>query len=227
MKRYFICLANSKKYGERCIAGIEMQRGKDMEFDIVLQEGKPKWIRPVSDAAHGQIPEASVRLMQIFDIYEVEILEDAPKSYQSENVVIDLKSLKFLKSVEITEKRLTLLSEKEQKVLFDSHATAVGKDGIATIKHSLQFVRAENPSIYLNELRETEQYRINFSFESNHYNMPITDVNFILAFKENPDLLQSVATIFVTVSLGIEHNERYFKLAAGIVFKRNEGNEIN
>jgi hypothetical protein len=217
MKRYFICLANSKKYGERCIAGIELERGKDMEFDIVWKEGKPKWIRPVSDAEHGQIPEKAVKSMQLFDIFEVEVVSEAPKGYQSENVVIDLKSLLYIKSVEVTGKRLDLLSEKEQKVLFDSHPRAVGKEGILAIKHSLQFIRVENASIYLSELRETEQYRINFTFEENNYNMPVTDVNFLLAFKENPNLLENCDTVYVTVSLGIEHKERYYKLAAGII----------
>jgi hypothetical protein len=47
--------------------------------------------------------------------------------------------------------------------------------------------------------------------------MPVTDVNFLLAFKENPDLLQGNNAVFVTVSLGIEHKEQYYKLAAGIV----------
>ncbi|MBD2214679.1 hypothetical protein H6G27_33245 [Nostoc linckia FACHB-104] len=37
-----ICLANSKKYGDRCIAGIEITTGK--------------WIRPFSNLEYGQIP---------------------------------------------------------------------------------------------------------------------------------------------------------------------------
>ncbi|MFO7906187.1 MAG: hypothetical protein R6U98_26250, partial [Pirellulaceae bacterium] len=37
----FICLANSRKHGGRCIAGIERRSGK--------------WIRPVSDLDDGRV----------------------------------------------------------------------------------------------------------------------------------------------------------------------------
>ncbi len=37
-----VCLANSKKHGDRCIAGIETSTGK--------------WIRPVSNLDDGRVP---------------------------------------------------------------------------------------------------------------------------------------------------------------------------
>ena len=48
MKAIFICLANSKKYGERCIAGIELTKGANGNLTVVKENGRPKWIRPVS-----------------------------------------------------------------------------------------------------------------------------------------------------------------------------------
>lgn len=53
----FVCLANSWKRGERCIAGIDMQTGE--------------WIRPVSDLPYGAIPQ----VMRRIDCREPELLD--------------------------------------------------------------------------------------------------------------------------------------------------------
>ncbi|NMG08187.1 hypothetical protein [Brasilonema sp. UFV-L1] len=72
-----ICLANSQKHNERCIAGIEISTGK--------------WIRPVSYLDDGRIPR-NVRLVngeepKLLDILEIPLAETSP-GYECENRLI-------------------------------------------------------------------------------------------------------------------------------------------
>ena len=52
MPTKFICLANSFKEGGRCIAGIEL----DANNIPVIIDNRPKWIRPVCNTEHGEVP---------------------------------------------------------------------------------------------------------------------------------------------------------------------------
>lgn len=84
MKTLFICLANSKKLGERCIAGIEVRKTGGA-YRHVKREGKPKWIRPVSKNQYGAVREDLVGDINLMDIIEIEIEEFCPNGYQYEN----------------------------------------------------------------------------------------------------------------------------------------------
>ncbi|RUR75786.1 hypothetical protein ACF3DV_28700 [Chlorogloeopsis fritschii PCC 9212] len=72
-----ICLANSKKYGDRCIAGIENSTGK--------------WIRPVTNLEHGQVPKEMCLVdneePRLLDILEIPLLDTCP-GYEYENRLI-------------------------------------------------------------------------------------------------------------------------------------------
>ncbi|MDJ0620088.1 MAG: hypothetical protein QNJ63_25670 [Calothrix sp. MO_192.B10] len=74
-----ICLANSWKHGERCIAGIDPSTGK--------------WIRPVSNLDDGRVP-ASIRCIQgqepaLLDILEIPVeTTGSDFGFESENLTI-------------------------------------------------------------------------------------------------------------------------------------------
>lgn len=85
MKRIFACLANSKKYTERCVAGIELTRSQN-GYSIIRCSSEPHWIRPVSIEEHGEIPMELVGNIKLLDIVEMDALKDTPQGYQSENV---------------------------------------------------------------------------------------------------------------------------------------------
>jgi hypothetical protein len=44
----FICLAHSKKYSKRCVAGVRLDTGQ--------------WIRPISKEEHGELTPAQLQL---------------------------------------------------------------------------------------------------------------------------------------------------------------------
>lgn len=71
-----ICLANSWKHGERCIAGLDIFTGR--------------WVRPVTDLDDGRVPKA-VRLVDgvepaLLDILDIPLADDGPDyGFESEN----------------------------------------------------------------------------------------------------------------------------------------------
>ena len=87
-KHLFICLANSYKYGGRCIAGVEIRLSADEKsFRVVTEDGEPKWIRPVQRGAeHEEIAEETARNIRILDVIELETTDFCGTDCQCENV---------------------------------------------------------------------------------------------------------------------------------------------
>src|SRR5215813_8866090 len=80
-----VCLANSEKMRERCIAGLEIEGS---------QVGG--WIRPVSNRSTEAISLSERRFedgseLKLLDILEIPMLEPRPHSCQTENHLIDEK----------------------------------------------------------------------------------------------------------------------------------------
>lgn len=82
-EKTIICLANSRKMSERCIAGLEFE-GRRVGG----------WIRPVSSRAEGEI-SASDRSIEnsaepgLLDILRIPMIEPRPNGFQTENHLID------------------------------------------------------------------------------------------------------------------------------------------
>lgn len=74
-----ICLANSRKIGGRCVAGIDVNTGE--------------WVRPVRDNGGAltldDISYEDGTIPRVLDIIDVPVSERQPLYYQPENWVID------------------------------------------------------------------------------------------------------------------------------------------
>lgn len=73
MKAEFLCLANSRREGERCVAGLVPGRG---------------WVRPVPDQAGSAVPTSGVRHFGLLDLVDVDLGHPAPIAGQQENVLL-------------------------------------------------------------------------------------------------------------------------------------------
>jgi len=136
MKTLFICLSNSKKFGERCIAGIEVKK-TIKAYQPIEKEGKPKWLRPISKYQHGAVGEDLVGGIKLMDIIEIDVEEFCPSGYQSENATFKPASVKKVGNIRLSDKDLDRLIDMEQykdKIYSIGYATHTIESFINTLK---------------------------------------------------------------------------------------------
>jgi hypothetical protein len=56
-----------------------------------------------------------------------------------------------------------------------------------------------------------------FTYCGSEYDLPVTDVAFIIQSKANPGCLMDVQRLYLILSIGIKFNDWYYKLVAGII----------
>lgn len=221
MKKLFICLANSKKYNQRCIAGIEVYLGDDQKFHVIKENKKPKWIRPITKEGRGEVPTKLVADMKLLEVYEVDVIRPSPKESQSENVLFYKKSLKKVKTLtNITVEKMNWLTLKEQAVIFWGQQKIIPKEKIHLVNHSLCLIQAEEVSFYNKKYREWEvelKLRVKFKYSDIRYDMPVTDVDFLAAYQQKPITDLTNKSVFLTISISNEFEGYYYKLAAGVI----------
>ena len=64
---------------------------------------------------------------------------------------------------------------------------------------------------------EYPQQRLLFKFNEINYDLPITDPVFLRKFQADPSFVQDIEQIYVSMSVGVIHNDWYNKLVAGII----------
>jgi len=215
MKTLFICLANSKKFGERCIAGIEVRKTGGTYYPI-KKEGKPRWIRPISKNQSGAVGEDIVGAINLTDIIEIEIEEFCPNGYQCENVTFKPSSIKKVGNLKISDANLDRLIDMEQHNLFGNRGRAVSDDVIDSVEYSLTLIKVFDFEVIRKD--SDGQIRIMFEFNHDHYDLPITDIAFLKKYNKNEALLRNVNCLYLTISLGVFHNGWHSKLIAGILY---------
>lgn len=214
MKKYFVCLANSKKYSQRCVAGVEVEQINE-GFRLVRQNGEPKWIRPVTRAEHGEVPNELVDHLKLLDIVEVEVTGACSSSYQSENVLFNHFSLKTVRQIHNIESAIPQMLTKKTGYLFGNKGKAVSTEEIKKLDYSLILIKPENVRI---SLTTNLKPRAGFKYQGINYVFPVTDLDFLNNYVQNKDVLLSCENIFFTISLGIEFEDWHYKLVAGIVY---------
>jgi hypothetical protein len=207
----FVCLANSFKEGGRCVAGIVLDDNNNLENGII------RWIRPVANTTvHGEIPPHLVNNIKILDIVEVDVI-NYPNSegYQSENVLFVEVSMTVLGRYNNS---LDVLCS-SNKLIFGNRGKAISEEGIATLNHSLMFIKTSDFEVYqrIYEDNPRPQIRIKFTYNANQYDLPITDPVFLKNYQSNPNFLTAYNQINMTISVGVIHNGWYYKLVAGII----------
>ena len=215
MNTLFICLANSKKFGERCIAGIVVKKVGGA-YQPVVKEEKPKWLRPISKCQHGAVGEDLVREISLMDIIEIDVEELCPNGYRSENATFRPESIKKIGNIGLAEKNLDRLIDMEQNNLFGNRGKAVSDDVIDSVNHSLSLIKVTDFKLIRKD--SDRQLRIEFVFNHDCYDLPITDIDFIQKYNENEALLKDTTCLYLSISLGVFHNGWHSKLIAGVLY---------
>ena len=134
MPTRFVCLAHSYKEGGRCLAGIAL----DNRNNPIIENGRPKWIRPVCETTHGEVPQYLVSHINILDIIEIEVTKYHEQGYQSENATFQENSLQTIGKFSINS--LNGLCE-TKPMIFGNKGKAVSEKAIVNLTHSLMLVK--------------------------------------------------------------------------------------
>lgn len=213
MPTRFICLANSFKEGGRCLAGIEL----DTNNIPVVINGKPKWLRPVCNTEHGEIPNNIAENLNVLNVIEFDITAFYPQGYQSENVTFNENSIRVIGN--FNRNRLANLCD-NRNLIFGNRGKAVSQDTIRNLDHSLLLISVTQFEVtqkVYEDRPDRSQIRLVFTYSGNSYDFPITDPAFLIRYQNNHNLLTNTDQFYLSLSLGIVWNDWYYKLVAGIV----------
>jgi hypothetical protein len=169
-----VCLANSTKVSERCIAG------------VIRVEGELQWVRPVG--AHGSVSHTERTLdtgrePALLDIVRIGLDQPAPNRRQPENWSISADQWQYERTLSAAEAR-RLLDELElgDELLFGS-----GADRILSVDldaHPVGYsLAAVTPGIVRWEattnFRGNHQLRARFDFGNERYDLVVTDPTWV------------------------------------------------
>jgi hypothetical protein len=217
MKVSLLCLANSKKTGGRCLAGVEVKifdNGKSVQYQFV--DGRPKWIRPVSHERHGEVNTDLVAHVDLLDVVTIEIVEPCPQNAQTENFYFVQEKVDVDCYLEPSAENLDDLCS-DVSPLFGNNLNYVPERELEGLDYSLVFIKVRDFCFFeTKDRRGAPQWRGLFSRQNIHYDLPITDPNFTKSgCKKIAEMENRVA--YLTLSLGEVFQRNCYKLIAGII----------
>jgi len=211
-----VCLANSRKYGGRCVAG-----------KTVLPDGRlGDWVRPVSSREYGTI-EAERRLSDgrepsLLDVLEVPVTRACPTSYQSENWLLDPKrpwrctgSLKWTDVLQGVDDPETIWGTGRSSI--GGLNDRVGQSEATGLANSLYLLLVDDLRLFVEPPRTKPSLRAVFSQRGAHYALRVTDPRAELRYFWESETQISVGQCLLTVSLGEPLNSFCYKLVAGVL----------
>lgn len=216
--KFFLCLANSYKHDNRCLAGVLVKHNYNGGYDIIQDDwGHPIWFRPINrwmDA--GAIPNDEAEGFDFFDVIEVTDPEPCPDGAQQENHYYS--SLSYDGHMEMDKALLNLLSRTNRKVLFGNAYNAVSHDYYERLEYSILMIHASAVHCYLKpRVDKQPQPRMEFTFNGNEYDFPITDPDFRHLLEDDEDAANAASEYYLTLSLGAICDDKHFKLVAGVI----------
>lgn len=217
----FICLAHSKKYSQRCVAGVRIDTAE--------------WIRPVSREKHGELTPLQLKLADggephNFDLISAWLGEHVPVKNQPENWRIQNSPWRLVCRPASVEHAAVL-----KKVLFrgsilfgnTTDRAAFHVFEAAPAKESLVLAKPAHPRwIVKRTLTWKKQLRVSFGLGSVTYDLAVTDIPYDDKLKElelgeysSEQLgIPNENTIYFTISLGEPLDNGFcFKLVAAVL----------
>jgi hypothetical protein len=184
MKKTFVCLANSKKYHQRCIAGVEIENFDGNSYSIIKADNQPKWIRPVSSIGHGEVSEKVVGKVRLLDVVEIEVLKKRSQGYQSENILFDEESLQIVGRLDWSPENVEVFQNTDIRLLFGNRWSAIRVDAIDQVDYSLVLIKPIGVTFReVTKPNGSGQLRSSFRFNGVMYDLPITDIDFYVKYQ--------------------------------------------
>ena len=210
-----ICLANSYRVGGRCLGGIELGNNNAP----VIINGRPKWVRPVCNTEHEEVPTELVSDVSLLDVIEFNNIRATGHGHQSENILFEENSINAIGTFNINA-LANLTDNNRHGQIFSNGGAAVPAHLVDALTHSLMLVEltefAVNERVF--EGRAYPQKKLTFRYNNHQYNFPITDPVFQHRYSTNHGILDGKEKIFVSLSLAAPHEDWSSKLVAGIIY---------
>ena len=216
-----VCLANSRKYGGRCVAGKEL-----------LPDGTAGgWIRPVSNRENEEVSEgercyADGDDPRVLDVIAVPLLSPRPKTYQQENWLLN-PGVRWAKAGKVVWNDLFPMVDRDAPLWLNGHSTLAGQNDRVpicdtdAINNSLRLIKVDALTVTVSEPSHPSAdfpiLRGSFSYHGDDYCFRITDpesesgsVN--LSYRD-----YTVEERYLVISLGEPFEDYAYKLIATII----------
>ena len=224
-RRTAICLANSRKHNDRCVAGKIYESGQILE-----------WVRPISSRQGEELSEIERKYQNgsephLLDIFEFSILEPRPSGHQSENYLISgpktfrkigtLNPAELFKSVD---RPVNLWTMGYQSRTYGKN-DLVPPDRISEVKSSLFLINPHKFAVQIVSSNFGRQTRGVFTYLGAEYNLSITDPVLEFNYRSKADGEYVIQDALLTVSLAHDlhtvpkspQSTGYYKVIAGVI----------
>ena len=212
--KQIICLANSRKIGGRCVAGLE--------------RGEPSsWVRPVSNRPAQEVSLSERRYQtgedpELLDIISVPLLRACPEGHQSENWLLD-PSEWWVKDDEASWDDLNALALDAGPLWINGSASGRGQNNrievarIGEVTDSLRLIYVPWLTIRVSSSFGTKHVDGEFAFDGTSYVLGVTDPTVETAYRTRPNGDYEFGECYLTISVGEEFHGHYYKLIAGVM----------
>lgn len=221
MNKTFICLANSYKHGNRCIAGVEIELYPQQNSYVVRRDanGNPIWFRPIHRRAEaGAIPNSEAQGISVLDIVKATQVEPCPDGAQKENFFYG--RLERVNRVTKDSQNLDGFVDNTHHSLFGNRGAAVPPDRFVNLDYSVLLIKCTQVEFYMRDRTQWEekpQPRGKLTYNGIEYDLPVTDPFFRQTVQNDLQTANSFADYYITLSLGVEHDEWHSKLIACVI----------
>ncbi len=213
-----VCLANSRKNWERCVAGKEALAG-----------GFGRWVRPVSPRPSGELTLKDRCYTDggdpaVLDIIEVPLIRPRPHRYQTENHVID-ETLRWKKVGALPWRELGRLVDDLPRLWINGegpHYHRMPMDAAAALQSSLALIHVDNLVVHMNTAvddygKSRKRYRASFTYRALDYRFSATDPTFDGTLGTRKDGDHPIGDAYLCLSLSEEYKGYVYKLVATVV----------
>jgi len=214
-----ICLANSRKYSGRCVAGKEFSGNRVGE-----------WVRPVSNRETGELSlkETCYRngdSPALLDVMAVPLTTPDPHSYQTENYIVDTGQ--WIRKHQFPLSDLSRLCDPVDSLWINGYQSNNGLNDRMPeetvkerIRSSLLFIRPGEVSIVVEEGPNLlKRVRSRFTFVGAEYWLSVTDP--VIENRYFPkDVGQypiNKTNLYLTISIGEPYDGYCYKLVAAVI----------
>ncbi|WP_435848229.1 dual OB domain-containing protein [Streptomyces decoyicus] len=215
--KQLVCLANSRKHGGRCIAGIDIKSNT--------------WIRPISSRSGHEVSESERKYRNgaepsALDVISMQLVRHRQHGFQSENWILD-SSVRWEKLGRIRWDDLRRLEQRPTRLWINSgDSTARGlNDRVPVarqgeIADSLKLIRVNSATILVDRPYDANReldVRAEFHHAGSTYTLKVTDSTYEEKFRKRGIGTYRLAESFLTVSLGEEFRGYLYKMVAAII----------